>query len=303
MTPAVLAFPDIGPNAVSFTVAGVELALRWYALAYIFGILGGWGMARFAISRAAWWPEGKAPMTPRQLEDVITWVTLGIVVGGRIGYCLFYQPQYYLANPAEILAVWQGGMSFHGGLIGTGIGVIVFAMKSGVPIRSIVDLAALATPLGLMLGRMANFVNAELWGRPSTVPWAVLFPGEAAQACSNVAVEIGTACARHPSQLYEAILEGPVLMAAIWALAAVGGLRRPGLVAGVFLAGYALARGFVELFRVADAQYITPDNPLGHVVGGPVWGLTMGQVLSLPMLAVGLGAVALSLAAGRARAA
>ena len=299
MLPAVLPFPDIGPNAFAFTVAGVELALRWYALAYIAGIIGGWGMARFAISRAGWW-GGTPPMDAQQLEDVMTWVTLGIVLGGRIGYCLFYQPDYYLANPLEILFVWQGGMSFHGGLIGTGIGVIVFAMRAGIPLRSILDLAALSTPLGLMLGRMANFVNAELWGRPSTAPWAVIFPGDAAQACSNVAVEIGTACARHPSQLYEAILEGPVLMAVIWAMAATGSLQRPGLVTGVFLAGYALARMFVELYRVADPQYVTPDNPLGHVIGSPAFGLTMGQTLSLPMLVVGLGAVALSLRASRA---
>ena len=303
MPPAVLPFPDIGPDIVSISIGGFDFALRWYAMAYVLGILGGWGLARFALSRARWWPAHQPPMTTRQLEDAITWVTLGIVLGGRLGYVLFYQPDYYLANPLEILAVWQGGMSFHGGLIGTGLGLIVFALRSGVPIRRILDLAALSTPLGLLLGRLANFVNAELWGRPSTAPWAVVFPGDAAQACANVATEFGTVCARHPSQLYEAALEGVVLFAVIWIMAARGALKRPGLVTGVFLAGYAVARIVVEFFRVADMQYITPENPLGHVIGGPVWGLTMGQTLTLPMLVVGLGAVALALRAGRARAA
>ena len=300
MTPAVLAFPDISPEIVSVTIGGIHLALRWYALAYIVAILGGWGLARLALSRAAWWPGNRPPMSARQLEDAITWVTLGIVLGGRLGYVLFYQPAYYLANPLEIPAVWQGGMSFHGGMIGTGLGLIVFAIRSGVPIRRILDLAALATPLGLLLGRLANFTNAELWGRPSTLPWAVIFPGDAAQSCRNVVAAYGEACARHPSQLYEAALEGVALFALLWIMAASGALKRPGLVTAVFLAGYAAARMVVELFRVADEQYITPLNPLGHVIGTPDWGLTMGQTLSLPMLVVGLGGIVLSLRAGRA---
>ena len=303
MTPAVLPFPDIGPDVFSVSVGGFDLALRWYALAYIVAILGGWGLARLALRQPGWWPGGQPPMTPRQLEDAITWVTLGIVLGGRLGYVIFYQPAYYLANPLEIPAIWQGGMSFHGGMIGTGLGLIVFSLRSGVPPRRTLDLAALSTPLGLLLGRLANFVNAELWGRPSTLPWAVIFPGDAAQACGNVATGIGAVCARHPSQLYEAALEGVVLFVLLWVMAARGALRRPGLVTGAFLAGYAVARLFVELFREADAQYITPDNPLGHVLGGPVWGLTMGQTLTLPMLVVGLGAIALALRAGPARAA
>ena len=301
MIPAAIPFPDISPALFSVSLGGFDFALRWYALAYIVGILGGWALARFAVSRASWWRGNRSPMTPGQVEDAITWVTLGIVLGGRLGYVAFYQPGYYLQNPGEILAVWQGGMSFHGGMIGTGLGLIVFAWRSGVRIRTILDIAALVTPLGLGLGRMANFVNAELWGRPTDAPWGVIFPGQAAQACANVATELGAACARHPSQLYEAVLEGPVLMAVLWILAARGALKRPGLVMGVFLAGYAVARGFVEIYRVADAQYITPDNPLGHVLGGPVWGLTMGQALSLPMLVAGLALVALSLRAGRPR--
>jgi len=291
----VLPFPDISPELFTLSLGGFDFALRWYALAYIFAILGGWLLARTAVSQAHWWPGNVSPMTRQHVEDAMTWVTLGIVLGGRLGYVFFYRPDYYLEHPGEILAVWQGGMSFHGGMIGTGLAVIAFAIKHGIPIRRILDTAALATPLGLGLGRIANFINAELWGRPWDGPWAVIFPGEAAQACTNV----GEFCARHPSQLYEAVLEGAVLLVLLWALAARGALKYPGFVTGAFLVGYALARSFVEYFRVADAQYITPDNPLGHVIGGPEIGLSMGQVLSLPMLVVGLGAMVLAWRAQR----
>ena len=284
--PAVLPFPDISPEILSVDLAGFHFALRWYALAYIAGIVGGMGLAILAVRRRAMWPGNTPPVTPKQVEDIITWVTLAIVVGGRLGYVFFYQPEYYLAHPAEIAAIWQGGMSFHGGMIATGLTVIAWALRHGVPFRQLLDLAALATPLGLAFGRLANFVNAELWGKASTVPWAVIFPGNAAQSCQNV----GELCARHPSQLYEALLEGVVLLVVLWVVALRGGLRKPGLVCGLFLAGYAIARIFVEIFRQADPQYVTPDNPAGHVIGGAGFGLTMGQVLSLPMLAIGIGA-------------
>ncbi|UWQ22670.1 prolipoprotein diacylglyceryl transferase [Jannaschia sp. W003] len=293
----VIPFPDIAPEIFTLSLGGFDFALRWYALAYIAAILGGWALARAAVAHTEWWPGGTAPMTRAQIEDAMTWATLGVILGGRLGYVLFYRPEHYFANPGEILAVWEGGMSFHGGMIATGLAVIAFALKNGVPIRQMLDVAALATPLGLALGRLANFINAELWGRPSDLPWAVVFPGEAAQACATAAA----ACARHPSQLYEALLEGVVLLAVLWIVAARGALKRPGFVTGLFLAGYATARIFVERFRVADAQYITPENPLGHVVGSPEFGLSMGQVLSLPMLVVGLGAMALAVAAGRRR--
>lgn len=292
---AILPFPDISPEIFTLSLGGFEFALRWYALAYLAAILGGWLLARLALSRTTWWPGDAAPMDRAQLEDVMTWATLGVVIGGRLGYVLFYQPAYFLENPAEIPAVWQGGMSFHGGMIGTGLAVIAFALRHGVPIRSLLDLAALAAPLGLGLGRLANFVNAELWGRPWDGPWAVIFPTAAAQTCRNV----GDLCARHPSQLYEAILEGAVLLAVLWLLAARGWLKRPGVICGAFLAGYGAARIFVEHFRQADAQYITPDNPLGHVIRLGEAGLSMGQVLSLPMLAIGLGAAVLAVRAGR----
>ncbi|SFI98807.1 prolipoprotein diacylglyceryl transferase [Jannaschia pohangensis] len=286
-----LPFPDISPDIFRLSLGGFEIAPKWYAAAYILGILGGWLMARWLVTRSALWPAGVTPMTRTQVEDVMTWVTLGIVLGGRLGYVVFYQPAYYLQNPLEALMLWQGGMSFHGGMIGTGLAVLIFAWRHGIAPLAIVDIAALCTPLGLGLGRVANFINAELWGRPSDAPWAVIFPGNAAQACANV----GEFCARHPSQLYEAILEGAVLLVLLWVVALRGGLRVPGLVFGLFLLGYGAARTFVEYFRQADAQYITPENPLGHVIGGADFGLTMGQLLSLPMVAAGLIVIFLAL--------
>ena len=293
--PAVLPFPDISPEIFSIDIGAFQFALRWYALAYIAGILGGMGLAILAVRRRGVWPDATPPVTAKQIEDIITWVTLAIVIGGRLGYVLFYQPDYYLEHPLEILAIWQGGMSFHGGMVGTGLTVIAWALRHGVPFRQLLDLAALAAPLGLLFGRLANFINAELWGKPSTMPWAVIFPGNAAQSCANV----GEFCARHPSQLYEGLLEGVVLLVVLWAVALRGGLKAPGLVCGLFLAGYAVARIFVELFRQADPQYVTIDNPAGHVIGGGEFGLTMGQVLSLPMLAIGVGAAVLAVRAAR----
>ena len=295
----VLPFPDISPDIFRLSLGGFEIAPKWYAMAYIVGIVGGWLMARYAVSRTAFWPEGRPPMTTAQVEDVMTWITLGIVLGGRLGYCLFYQPAYYLENPLEILMVWQGGMSFHGGMIATGLAVIGYALRHGIPVRSILDIAALATPLGLGLGRVANFVNAELWGRPSTAPWAVIFPGNDAQSCANVVTAAAELCARHPSQLYQAALEGVVLLVVLWVVAFRGGLHVRGLICGLFLAGYGAARIFAEHFRQADAQYITSENPWGHVIGWGDVGLTMGQALSVPMLVVGAGAAWLAWRAAR----
>lgn len=291
-----IAFPDISPDIFRISVAGFTVAPKWYAAAYIFGILGGWLMARWLLARPGFWPGGKAPaMTRALLEDAMTWVTLGIVGGGRLGYVLFYQPGYYLQNPIEALYVWQGGMSFHGGMIGTSLALVIFARRNGIAVTPIQDLASLCAPLGLGLGRLANFINAELWGRPSDLPWAVVFPGNAAQSCAN----LGEVCARHPSQLYEAALEGLVLLVVLWVVALRGGLRIPGLIWGLFLVGYGLARTIVEYFRQADAQYITPQNPLGHVIGSADVGLTMGQLLSLPMVALGLVIVLWALRAKR----
>lgn len=280
-----LPFPNIGPDLFSFEIGGFDLAIRWYALAYIAGILIGWRIALRAVRAARLWHNDSPPMTPRQLEDFITWSILGIIIGGRLGYVLFYQPAQFLQNPIDILKVWEGGMSFHGGFLGVLVAGLIFCAKYRLPVIGVADMLALATPPGLLLGRIANFINNELWGRPTDVPWAVAFPGPAAQDCAGV---VGL-CGRHPSQLYEAGLEGLVLGGILLFLAfRAGWLRRPGAVTGAFLTGYGAARAFVELFRQADPQYITPENPMGYVLRLGDWGLSMGQLLSLPMILAGL---------------
>ncbi|MBU2958750.1 prolipoprotein diacylglyceryl transferase [Paracoccus sp. 1_MG-2023] len=279
-------FPDISPEIFSIQLGGFNLALRWYALAYIAGLILGWQLIVAMMRRPAIW-GGTAPMQPEKVDDLLTWVILGVILGGRLGFVLFYEPAYYLANPAQILQVWQGGMSFHGGFAGVIIATWFYARANAIPVLRIADAMAVVAPIGLFFGRIANFINAELWGRPTELPWGVIFPGQAAQACPGVE----GLCARHPSQLYEAGLEGLLLGLILWVLVRAGVLLRPGAAFGTFLLGYGLARIFVELFRVADAQFITPDNPLGHVIGGPVIGLTMGQVLSLPMVVIGLALI------------
>ena len=276
-------FPDISPEIFTLHLGGLSLSLRWYALAYLAGLLIGWRIMVRMMRRDAIWGD-RAPMRPDGVDDLLTWVILGVILGGRLGFVLFYEPGFYLSNPAEIVKVWQGGMSFHGGFAGVIVAAWLFCRAHDIPPLRLADAMAVVAPIGLFFGRVANFINAELWGRPTDLPWGVIFPGEAAQTCPGV---IGP-CARHPSQLYEAGLEGLVLGLILWAVVRAGGLRRPGLAFGIFLAGYGLARIFVELFRVADPQFITPDNPLGHVLGGPAFGLTMGQLLSLPMLILGL---------------
>ena len=288
MLPAGLPFPDIGTDLFSFDIGGVTFALRWYALAYIFGILIGWRICSSAISRPALWTSAGPPLDRTQIEDLLTWIIIGVIAGGRLGFVLFYQPAYYLANPLEILMVWQGGMSFHGGFAGVVIAALLFCLRQNASLLSTGDLLALATPPGLFLGRLANFTNNELWGRPTDVPWAVIFPGEVAQACPGVS----GLCARHPSQLYEALLEGLILgMLLIYLAWGRGWLKMPGALAGVFLTGYGLARNFVEMFRQPDQQFVTADNPIGHALHFGEWGLTMGQLLSMPMALVGLALI------------
>ncbi len=278
---AAIPFPNLRPEIFTLPLFGFEFALRWYALAYIVGLVLAWRISLAAVRRADLWPAATPPMTPRQIEDLMTWIILGVIVGGRLGFVLFYQPGYYLANPLDILKVWQGGMAFHGGFLGVVVAAWVFTGRYGIPRLQAADCIALGVPVGLMLGRIANFINAELWGRPTDLPWGVIFPGAAAQDCAGV---VGL-CARHPSQLYEAALEGAVLLGLmLWLAFRRGALRAPGRITGVFLTGYALARYVVEWFRQADAQFITPDNPLGWVIPG----FTMGQLLSLPMAAVGV---------------
>ncbi len=280
-------FPAISPEIFSVEIGSFTFALRWYALGYLVGIAVGWWLIARAISNAALWRD-EPPMTRAQLEDLATWAIIGIIVGGRLGYVLFYEPAYFIANPLDIPKVWMGGMAFHGGFLGIVTITWLFARKHQIALAQLADLLAIAAPIGIGLVRLTNFINAELWGRPSTAPWAVIFPGEAAQDCSQWDFALG-ACARHPSQLYEAALEGLLLAAILLVLAfGRGWLKRPGMLTGLFFLGYGLARFTVEFFRQADAQFITPDNPWGHVIRFGDWGLTMGQTLTLPMIAVGL---------------
>ncbi len=283
-------FPPVSPEIFSVTLAGYTFSLRWYALAYISGLLIGWQIVLRLIRAPRLWPQGAAPMTARQVEDLLTWVILGVVLGGRIGFVLFYEPGYYFAHPAQILQVWHGGMSFHGGFLGVMVAGILFCRAQKIPMLSVADVMAVATPPGLMLGRFANFVNAELWGRPSHMPWAVAFPGAAAQDCGP---DWLTICTRHPSQIYEAGMEGLILGAILLFLAwRRDWLRAPGSLLGVFVAGYGLSRFIVEFFRQADAEFITPTNPFGNVVSfGSLGGFSMGQVLSIPMIFLGIGIV------------
>ncbi|MDA5093654.1 prolipoprotein diacylglyceryl transferase [Aliiroseovarius sp. KMU-50] len=277
-------FPPLSPEIFTLELGPISFALRWYALGYLVGIGIGWWIILQALKRPFLW-RGEPPMDKAQLEDLATWIVLGIIAGGRLGFVFFYQPEYYLSNPIEILKVWEGGMSFHGGFLGVIAAVFFWSKRHKLPVASIADCLAIAAPIGIGLVRIANFINAELWGRPTDLPWGVIFPGEAAQACAGV---LGP-CARHPSQLYEAALEGAVLATILLYLAFRSGwLKRPGALTGGFFLGYGLARFTVEFFRLADAQFITPDNPWGHVIRVGDLGITMGQSLTLPMIAIGI---------------
>ena len=255
-----LPFPALNPVIVELG----PFAIRWYALAYIAGILLGWLYARAIIRSEKFW-GGPAPLSVADFDDFVLWVTLGIVLGGRVGYVLFYNLPHFYAHPAEIVQLWKGGMSFHGGFLGCVVAVIALARVRGIPVLSLGDLTCAVGPIGLFLGRIANFINGELWGRPGNVPWAMVFPG-------------GGPLPRHPSQLYEAGLEGVGLFVALAILVRAGALKRPGLVIGAFALGYGIARSFAEFFR-------EPDPQLGFLWGG----LTMGMLLSLPMIVAGLG--------------
>ncbi|MBT3467622.1 MAG: prolipoprotein diacylglyceryl transferase [Rhodobacteraceae bacterium] len=282
---AMIPFPNISPEIFSISVFGFELSLRWYALAYIAGILIGWRMVVMSVKTSRLWIKNQPVMTPTQIEDLLTWVILGVIFGGRLGYVLFYQPSYYLQNPTEIVYVWQGGMAFHGGLIGVIVAGLVFTMRYKIPKLSAADVLALGVPPGLLLGRIANFINAELWGRPTDLPWGVAFPTKAAQLCPEV---LGV-CARHPSQLFEALLEGLILGGVLlWLVWRRDAYKTPGLIAGTFFLGYGISRFAVEFVRQPDAQFISTGNPLGLALEVGGYGLTMGQLLSVPMVGLGL---------------
>lgn len=251
-----LTYPAFDPVAIRIG----PLVIRWYALAYLAGIGGGWWM----MVRLLRLP-GAAQMTRAAVDDFVVWAVLGVILGGRLGYVLFYNPAYFLSHPLEILQIWQGGMSFHGGLLGVAIAMAIFARRSNVPLLPLTDLAAAVAPLGLLLGRAANFVNGELFGRPTNVPWGMAFPAGGPQL-------------RHPSQLYEAALEGLVLLVIVQILYRTEIMRRrPGMVSGAFLSGYAAARLLVEGFR-------QPDAHIGFLAAGS----TLGQWLTVPMALAGL---------------
>jgi phosphatidylglycerol---prolipoprotein diacylglyceryl transferase len=253
----VLMFPQFDPVIIQVG----PFAIRWYALAYITGIVLGWRLLLRLIV------ESPAVGTRRQADDFVTWATLGIVLGGRLGYVLFYQPENYFSHPAQILEVWHGGMSFHGGALGVTIAILLFCYRQKISVLGFADRLAVCVPIGLGLGRVANFINGELWGRPAPdwLPWAMIFP-------------TGGPIPRHPSQIYQALMEGLILFVVMFALSRSHTIRaRFGTLTGAFLAGYAVARIIGEMFR-------EPDAFLGFLIGG----ITMGQLLSIPMLLIGL---------------
>jgi phosphatidylglycerol:prolipoprotein diacylglycerol transferase len=257
----VLLFPNFDPVIVQLGPFGI----RWYALAYILGLVLGWRLMRRLVQL----PPVVA--TPLQVDDFLTWATLGVVLGGRLGYVLFYQPGVYLAHPTQIFEVWHGGMSFHGGAIGVAVAIVWFCYRNKIPILAFADRIAVCAPIGLGLGRIANFINGELWGRPAPdwLPWAMIFP-------------TGGPIPRHPSEIYEALLEGLLLLIVMFALSRRQALRaRAGWLTGAFLVGYGIARITAEFFR-------EPDAFLGFLP----FGATMGQVLCIPMLIAGAWLIA-----------
>lgn len=271
---------SFGPFQIGEMMLG-PFALRWYALAYIAGLLLGWRYMVGLIRAPQLWGGKPAPVNALQLDDFLFWATIGVIVGGRLGYVLFYKPDMIWMNPGELIAIWRGGMSFHGGLIGVALAIWFFARKHKIQLWTLGDLVAAAAPIGLFFGRLANFVNAELYGRATDVPWAVQFPQQDAFGQTVAFTE-----PRHPSQIYEALLEGVVLFALLRvATHRRFALARPGLTTGLFLAGYGVFRLLVEFVREPDAHM--PDALRDYV--------TMGMLLCLPMIALGVWLVRRSL--------
>ena len=259
-----LPFPIIDPTAVAIG----PFAIRWYALAYVAGVFLGWWYAKRLVANSRLWGSAGAPMTPRDIDDFVVYAALGIILGGRTGYVLFYDLPRFVANPLEIFALWHGGMSFHGGFLGTILAMVLFARFRKIPVWSLIDVIAPSVTFGLFFGRLANFVNGELFGRVTDVPWAMVFPN-------------GGPDPRHPSQLYEAGLEGLLLFTLLLLCTHVyGKLTRPGFVAGVFATAYGCFRIFVELFR-------EPDIQIGYLPGG----ITMGMLLSVPLVLTGIALI------------
>ncbi|MEM6811732.1 MAG: prolipoprotein diacylglyceryl transferase [Pseudomonadota bacterium] len=259
-------FPNIDP--IAFSIG--PFAIRWYALAYLAGFIGGWRYALWLSSK-----DKDLLPTREQVDDFFPWAILGVILGGRLGYVLFYQPGLYLNAPLDAFKVWEGGMAFHGGALGVIIALLVYSYLKTIPLFRLTDIVCAVVPIGIFFGRIANFINGELWGRPTDQPWGVVFPYAGSMP-------------RHPSQLYEALLEGLVLFLILLVLYLWSKTRlRPGIVTGTFLAGYGIFRMFVELFR-------EPDAHLGFIVGA----ISMGQILSLPMVIAGLGIIAYAILKG-----
>ncbi|MEZ5900304.1 MAG: prolipoprotein diacylglyceryl transferase [Hyphomicrobiaceae bacterium] len=259
-TLAFLTYPAIDPVAIEFG----PISIKWYGLSYMFGLLLGWQYVKRLLATPKLW-LGAAPLKPAQADDLLLWLTLAVVLGGRLGQVLLYDPEFYFANPAEIVKVWKGGMSFHGALIASAMALILFARQTGAPVRSVMDLASAGVPFGLFLGRIANFINSEHWGRETDAAVGMIFPN-------------GGPLPRHPSQLYEAALEGLVMFVLLRYITHTKfGLKRPGLVAGVFLVWYAIARTICEFFREPEAVHVLNIGPF-----------TAGQMYSIPMLLLGI---------------
>ena len=268
---ALIAYPHIDPVLVHVG----PVPIRWYALAFIAALVAGWAGTRLLYARQALWGTRAHP-TEDAMDDLVVYMAAGIILGGRIGYVLFYNLPYYARHPLEMVVVWNGGMSFHGGLIGAIVAMAAFGWRNRVPVLSVTDAVAVTVPVGIVCVRAANFIKPELWGRPTDVAWAMIFPGSAGQP-------------RHPSQLYEAGLEGVALLVVLLLLVARGGLRRDGLVTAVFLIGYGTARIVCEFFR-------EPDKQLGFLYAGA----TMGQLLSVPLILAGVALLVRALRRPRA---
>jgi phosphatidylglycerol:prolipoprotein diacylglycerol transferase len=261
-------FPKFDPVLVHIG----PLAIRWYALAYIAGILLGWRYCARLIRDAKLWPPAAPPATALQIDDLVLWITLGVILGGRVGYILFYGRGQFENDPMEMLRLWHGGMSFHGGFLGVIAAIVIFALVNRIDMLRLGDLIAPCVPIGLFFGRLANFINGELWGRPTSLPWGIVFPSAP------------DALPRHPSQLYEAGLEGIVLFVILrWATHRARWLPRKGAMVGLFMLFYGVFR--ISLENVRNPDIGMPTFPLG---------LTMGMILSIPMVLVGLTLVVLA---------
>lgn len=269
--PLALAFPNIDPVAISLG----PITIKWYGLAYMAGLVLGWVYIRSLLRDASLWPRNRAPFDELKVDDLLIYITLGVIVGGRLGSVILYEPSRYLSDPLAIFKIWQGGMAFHGALIGCGLGALAFARRNGVSLWSTMDACAAAVPIGLFFGRIANFINGELFGRPTDLPWGMVFPNVTATFPQLAALEPAP---RHPSQLYEALMEGALLFLALRVLSHHrAGLKRPGLLISAFLIGYGILRSAGELFRQPD-----PAHAL-------TWGvLTPGIAYSIPMVGLGL---------------